>query len=141
MTHDIRRWLNAVRTLCEAKPPEPTSRDLLDAIDHADHWQLGWQLSDFELRYLGYLSVDEIGEYDDLGSWPDVETPDDLQSFRGGKFVNAPHLIASPIIIITAPDEGECHTQVGDGRGRVNYAIAHGIRLHTWHLIHKECAE
>ena len=130
----MRRWIK----LFEDVIPDPSTNDLLDAIRHADVYDEGWELSDFNLKYLGYLSVDEIGEYDDLSSWPEVETIEDLQTFRQGKFKTNKFTL-SPIIIITSPEEDECHTQVGDGRGRVNYAIAHNIKLHAWHLIHKDC--
>lgn len=129
------------------KPPKPDDKHLLDAIDHADNWQEGWTLKDFTLRYEGYLTVDDIGEFDDTYGWLEAHEPDDLRSFRQGSFAGEPREMP-PIVLITAPDEDpddpggdriRCHTQVGDGRGRVNFANVHGLRLHVWHLIHKKC--
>jgi hypothetical protein len=144
MTHApatvLRHFMNAV-TLCEAdQVPQPDPVHMRDAIQHADWSDAGWTETDFTLRYLGLLSADDIEEFDDFSSWVDVENPADLEGFRGGSFAKASrNAQMPPIIIITAPDEGECHTQIGDGRGRVNWAVAHNAKLHAWHMIHKDC--
>lgn len=119
-------------------PPKPEQRHLLDAIEHANLYGEKWTLADFELKYEGYLSVDEIGNFDDLSSWVEVDDVDDLHGFRQGSWNTGPKNVP-PIVVITAPDEGHCHTQIGDGRGRVNFANAHGLKLHVWHLIYKDC--
>lgn len=148
VTHPMRSLMK----LCEmfpspsAEPPRPDPQHMRDAVEHAlncDDWTGHYRvdLNEFILSYLGYLSPAEIEQYDDFGSWVDVETPDDLANFRQGSFADAASdAQMPPIIVITAPDEGRCHTQIGDGRGRVNWAVAHNVRLHVWHMIHRDCA-
>ena len=116
--------------------PEPLPENLLDALGPLvlEH---GLHTRDFSRHYEGYLTVDEITHFDDL-TWIQVAVPGDLRSFRDGKFEWRAREMP-PIIVVTAPKSGVCHTQIGDGRGRVNFARAHGIRLHVWHLVHKDC--
>jgi hypothetical protein len=117
------------------KPPEPLFDNLFDAIGP---WVLeaGLRPRDFSLHYEGYLTVEEIGQFDDL-SWMQVKTLKDLNSFRGGEFRGRAREMP-PIIVVTAPKAGVCHTQIGDGRGRVNFVKARGLRLHVWHYVHKD---
>ena len=122
----------------EAPPPKPKPSDVLDAIEHADHEGMGWTRKDFTFRYEGYLSVDEIEGFENASGWLEVDEPVDLQTYRGGSFKGEAREMP-PIIIVTSPEEESCNTQVGDGRGRVNFANAHGLRLHVWHMIHREC--
>jgi hypothetical protein len=141
---DLRELIDLVEaanagTLVDAAVPEPLKHHLLDAIRHADAYDQGWTLADFEIAYLGLLSSDEIGQHDDLSSWVEVRDADDLSSFRNGEWDQPASVSLPPIIIITAPDEGRCHTQLGDGRGRVNFAVAHGLRLHTYHMVFQGC--
>ena len=118
------------------EPPEPLPQNLLDAVGPLvlEH---GLRPRDFSRHYEGYLTVDEISQFDDL-TWIQVTVPGDLRSFRGGEFQWKAREMP-PIIVVTAPKAGVCHTQIADGRGRVNFARAHGIRLHVWHLVHKDC--
>lgn len=119
------------------KPPEPLPENLLGAVAP---WVLehGLRPRDFSRHYEGYLTVEEISQFDDL-SWMQVRTPGDLRSFRGGAFRGEAREMP-PIIVVTAPKVGVCYTQIGDGRGRVNFAKAHNVRLHVWHLVHKDCS-
>jgi hypothetical protein len=119
------------------EPPEPLPDNLLDAIGPLvlEH---GLRARDFSRHYEGYLTVEEIKQFDDL-SWMQVTSPEDLRSFRDGAFQGKPREMP-PIIVVTAPKAGACHTQIGDGRGRVNFAKAHDIHLHVWHLVHKDCS-
>ena len=126
--------------MSEAAPPRPLPANIADAIEHADSFGGALKLRDFTLRYVGYLTVDEIGEFDDTYGWLESHEPDDMENYRQGSFKGEPREMP-PIIIISAPDDEGCHTQVGDGRGRVNFANAHGLRLHVWHLIHKKCRD
>jgi hypothetical protein len=71
-------------TLREAAIPQPLKHHLQDAIAHADAYDQGWSLNDFEIIYLGLLSAEEIGHYDDLSSWVEVTDADDLATFRNG---------------------------------------------------------
>jgi hypothetical protein len=134
--------MRELMTLVEAStPPAPRADNIADAIDHADHEGNGWSRKDFSLHYVGLLSVDEIEQYDDVSAWLEVDDEGDIDSFRSGSFAGRPTADAlPPIILITAPDEDTCHTQIGDGRGRVNYAHAMKIKLHVWNLVHRDCS-
>lgn len=117
----------------------PKKRDLLDAIEHLESFNLdqSYTLSDFRLEYLGLLKVKDIEEYDDLSSWMEVDDVDDLETFRGSSWKHHSETWLTtgvpPIVIITGPD-GE--TMVGDGRGRVNFANAHKLLIPAYHLIY-----
>lgn len=117
-------------------PLQPKREDMLDAIQHADHEGHGWTLNDFRLKYEGYLTVEELWHFDDLTGWLESSEPEDMETFRKGSFSGEAREMP-PIIVITAPDEGRPYTQIGDGRGRVNFAAAHNMRLHVWHMIFK----
>jgi hypothetical protein len=120
-----------------SKPPQPEPRHLLAAVGPL---VLEHRLNpnDFtRRRYAGYLTVAEIRQFDDL-SWLQVQTPKDLRSFRDGSF-QGPAREMPPIVVVTYPVNGLCRTEIRDGRGRVNFANAYGLRLHVWHLIHQTC--
>lgn len=124
--------------LNEAPVPKPLDNDIEDAIEHADTEGNGWDRTDFHLEYEGYMPVDDISQYDDIDGWLEVHDEEDLEDFRDGKFMNLENEPA-PIIVVVYPDEGGCHEEIGDGRGRVNYANATGTRLHVYKLTHKSC--
>lgn len=124
----------------EAPVPKPKDSDIEDAISHADTGGYGWDRTDFHLEYEGYKTVDELYDYDDIDRWLEVYDEDDLEDFRDGKFSNV-NEEPNPIIVIVFPEDGGCHEEIGDGRGRVNYANAKGIKLHVYRMIHKDCIE
>lgn len=126
--------------LFENNPPNPVRSDLEDAIGHADIDDRGWKVNDFKIEYEGYLSIDDIRNYDDIDSWIDAHDPEDLEDFRNGKFMNLKKE-PNPIIVIVTPEDGGCHEQVGDGRGRVNYANATDSKLHVYKMTHKNCVD
>ena len=119
--------------------PKPSNDDIYDAIDTAmesypEEFGENTSRSDFELSYLGKLSVDDLRNYDDIDAWTEnVEDEDELKSFRGERWKklsdewgdNPP-----PMIVVT----GERFSLVGDGRGRVTYASNKHIPLETWEL-------
>lgn len=122
--------------------PEPSYDDISDAIDHTamsfEEVDEDSSIDDFDLRYLGKLTVDELSYYDDLSAWmEDIEDEDELESFRGKQWAqmtkewgdNPP-----PVIVVT----GDTFSTIGDGRGRVTYANYKGIPLHVWELRYKE---
>lgn len=133
---------------------QPSARDLQDAIDHAsDFSSEPLSLEDFNLEFLGNLSVDDLRQYDDVNAWLDLQ-PDDFEGlsneekvaalgeFRGPKWgiMAAKWLKAGkipPIVVITTPEM----TQIGDGRGRVNVANVFGLKVPTWHLVYKGIQE
>ena len=135
----------------------PSAADLRDALEHADSYgTVGFKLSDFATEYLGDLSVAQLGQYDDLSSWMDVDPADFkglpksqrlamLEDFRGPAWASrAKRWLTEgipPIVIVTTPDpDGEWErviTQIGDGRGRVNFAAAMGMRIPTWLLTYR----
>ena len=119
--------------------PKPSNDDIYDAIETATETypeEFGEDVSrsDFELNYLGKLSVDDLRQYDDIDSWmEDVEDEDELKSFRGEKWKKLSDTWGDnppPIIVVT----GERFSLVGDGRGRVTYASYKHIPLETWEL-------
>lgn len=134
---------------------KPSSRDIADAIQHADSYGTAdWDSSDFSLNFLGNLTASEVGQYDDLSSWMELRSKDFeglslkekmqlLADFRGKKWAERASTWLKdgipPIVIITYPDEdsGQPNTVIGDGRGRVNFASAFNIRVPTWELTHK----
>ena len=134
----------ANRKLAAAVPPRASERDMLDAIQHADvYGDQGWTLDDFTITPLGEVSMDRISEFDDFSSWVDVDPSDyeglsveerieKLSEFRGPKWsARAERWLKEgvpPIVVIDAPDsEGGLHEQIGDGRGRINFALAMGL--------------
>jgi hypothetical protein len=119
-----------------AEPPQAKASDLLSAFGPLV-LERGLKPKDFTRRYEGYLMVDEIRQFDDL-AWMQVRTPEDLISFRHGAFDGPPREMP-PIVVATYPANGSVLTEIRDGRGRVNFANAYGLRLHVWRLIHKTC--
>jgi hypothetical protein len=134
-------------------------RDLLDAIQHADiYGDHGWTLEDFEIKDLGEIPISKLHEYDDLSSWVDIEEGeydelstderlDRLNEFRGESWANKARLWLDngipPIVVISAPMVSEhefyLYTQIGDGRGRVNFAHAMGIKtIPAVHMIYRK---
>lgn len=133
-----------------------SQQDMLHAIEHASNGQQPWGLDDFQVVDLGQITYDDLRHFDDLGSWLDFEhgelvdaSPEELEAelahFRGIEFAErASWWLGSgfpPIVIITHPDpwgeeEGE-HTEIGDGRGRTNVAIALDLPIPATHLIYK----
>jgi hypothetical protein len=121
---------------------QPKKEDLLDAIEHANHYGEDWSLKDFTLKFEGMYDIEDLYEFDDLSAWLETEEDDEesLEDFRGEAWAmmakrwgkNIP-----PIVVITAPSEGSLYTRIGDGRGRINYANVYGYKLPVWHLIWK----
>lgn len=137
---------------------KPSLKDLGDAIDHADIDGVGWDLNDFSLTFLGNLSLDDIGQYDDLSSWLELDPRDfrglsvkdkarELAGFRGMEWAQRSlewlRTGIPPIVVIEYPDpeEGVPTTVIGDGRGRTNFAAAFGLTIPTWKLTHKSLVE
>ena len=131
------RFVNKV-----ASHPLPKKEDLEDAIQHADiYGDQGWVIEDFDIEFLGYLTTDEISQYDDFSSWIDVEPNEELdESFRGSEWLHRSQqwneANTPPVIVISAPvvSENELYTQIGDGRGRINFAVSKGIKLPVYHM-------
>jgi hypothetical protein len=128
-------------------PPQAVESDLLDAIEHADvYGDQGWTLDDFDVRYVGPKSLSAIRQYEDWGGWIDTAPEDyadlspeerlaQLEGFRGKKWAErAAHWYATgkvpPVVAIEAPivSEDQLDWQLGDGRGRINFALAMGLR-------------
>lgn len=128
-----------------ARPPvmvrtNPAERDLEDALCHANDIEgHDLQLSDFEVVDLGTVSLDEVAQYDDFSSWVEVDPRDyrglssaerieQLADFRGPEWAERTRRWLStgipPIVLVETPT----FQAVGDGRGRVNFAFAMGLR-------------
>lgn len=128
--------------------PEVSKPDLLDAIQHADMsgGDQGWVLDDFDTKYLGELTISQIKKYDDVDPWlefdagelkglPEAKARERLTSYRGSAFADRAMTwvktgLFPPVVIISAPTVSESYleTMVGDGRGRINVAVAFGIK-------------
>lgn len=123
-----------------AKPTPVRPQDLVDALDHVqDLVDRPLSLSDFAQSPVKAVPIDDLWEYDDLSSWPEWqprdliyldadERFDELVSFRGEAWamraarwtpVNMP-----PIVLV---ETREGYAAIGDGRGRVSYAIGMGF--------------
>ena len=124
------------------QPPKPKQEDMQDALEmvresYPEEME-DKELEDFDLEYLGLLSVADIGHYADLSSWMEEFDEDDVEgmkSFRGEEWFNRMENFAKndtipPIIVV----EDETFTDVGDGRGRVTYANWKNIPLHVYKL-------
>lgn len=140
MSQDLRSLINnLVSESINKELVKPSKRDLLDALDHAssvlnDDEQLS--LDQFELKFLGNLSVDQLKNYDDIDPWLDLSSDDkgDYSSFRGSEWQQRSKSWQSqgiPPIVIVSTANG---TVVGDGRGRINYANMMGMKVPTWEL-------
>ena len=136
---------------------KPSRRDLLNAVEHASvsSSEEDFSLEDFDLEYLGNLTRDELSYYDSFSGWLDIEEGDfsdateeerfdELEHFRGEEWAKRALLWLEtgkipPIVVITYPSDDSFMTEIGDGRGRVNFANLFDIeRLEVWHLKHKD---
>lgn len=144
--------------MSRAVVPLPSTIDLENALEHfysvANSEEFGMHTPDeFDLRYLGMLSVKQLKKYDDVSSWLETD-PDEykgqglfdklegLRDFRGDEWAEmaAQWLIKGipPIVIVTAPDEnGMLYTVIGDGRGRVNFAHLMEKKVPAYEMIYK----
>lgn len=135
--------------VCRTDPP--LECDLLAAIEHASESD-DWALDDFNLHFEGCLSVDELYKFDDVDAWLELSAEefegeplqakkDALTAFRGKAWANmAMNWLRTgvpPVVVITATCDEGATTQIGDGRGRVNFAAIMGLKLPVWHLVFK----
>jgi tRNA nucleotidyltransferase/poly(A) polymerase len=141
----------AKRFIKAASSTQPSHKDLMDALDHADTYKdEEFSLKDFSLKFEGNLSPKELLKFDSL-DWMDLDPratshdPEELDNFRGKDWITRARTWEKtgipPIVVITAPDlheNGKLFTQIGDGRGRVNFAALTGMKLPTWHLIYNK---
>ena len=134
----------------KANEPYVKRQDLLDAIDHASEGEFDWTINDFDIKYLGMLSAEDLYYYDSL-DWKDFEEEelvglskeeihDELAGFRGEDWADmAMDWLDSgipPIVVIEAPDpqEGDMNVRIGDGRGRTNFALALDMKLPVYYM-------
>lgn len=137
-----------LRSNPDVRRPRPRARaeDMLDAIQHADvYGDQGWTLDDFTILPMGEVPLSRVLGYEDC-AWLDVDPKDFAgmsteerlaelsSSFRGPKWAaRAAEWLSEgvpPIVVIDAPvvDEAHLYRQIGDGRGRVNFALAMGLK-------------
>ncbi len=130
--------------------------DLTDAIQHANILDEPWELADFNVKSLRDVPREKFWSIEDVDSWLDIR-PEDvkglsqeerwtvLAGFRGEAWAQRAKAWMvedmPPIVLITTPDcnSGVCdakktYTQIGDGRGRINFAVAMG--LHKLPAVH-----
>lgn len=118
---------------------QPSKQDILDAINHASEvFDIEKQkFNKTKLRFLGNLSLIELNKYDDLNSWLEL-SPDDSNnyaSYRGHDWEERSkkwNIEGIPPVIIVTSSKGSV---VGDGRGRINFANMHNLKVPTWELV------
>jgi hypothetical protein len=136
---------------------KPSESDIADALEEAEESQTFDRISDFsrdnfELRYVGELSVKELKRFDDIDPWldfgigeHDLETREEkieaLQSFRGREWASrAVRWLDTgipPIVIVAEKDRRGYQTHIGDGRGRTNFAALFNRKLQVWMLVYR----
>lgn len=140
----------AKRFIKTASSNRPSDKDLMDAIQHASiENDESWNIKDFDLRFEGNLTARQLQEFDSL-DWMDIDprakdhSQDSLDDFRGKGWIERARKWQTegipPIVVITAPSpyqENHMETQIGDGRGRVNFATMTGMKIPVWHLVFK----
>lgn len=108
----------------------PSDRDISDAIFTAQEEELvpmDSDLSDFELEFLGNMRPGELEQFDDIHSWAQ---DDDM--FRGKEWLHrAENWKEIPPIVVVEKDG---RTIIGDGRGRITFALMRDMAVPTWIL-------
>jgi hypothetical protein len=118
-------------------PPPPIDPDDMYLIVGRLTLDHHMNIREFTQKYLGELSVAEILQLDPgLSRYLEARTPADLQKFRQGSFARRTGVMP-PVVLVTLPRNGEPHTELFEGRGRVNWANAHRRKLHVWHLVYR----
>lgn len=115
--------------------------DLEDALDHASDFSDGpLSFADFQATRPSLMPIRKLYHYDDVSAWAEwsagelrdldeEERFDELVHFRGERWAKMAErwkkpADMSPIVII----ETASMSFIGDGRGRVSYAIGMGWR-------------
>ena len=88
------------------QPPEPKQADMRDALEmvresYPEEME-NKELEDFDLTYLGKLSVDEIGQYADLSSWMEEFDKDDVEGMKRFRAIVRSGLIVWKILLRAA---------------------------------------
>lgn len=121
--------------------PNPNSRldrDIADALDHMqDLSEAPLRLKDFEVVGPVATPIGELDQYDDIAPWAPWDRGElirmaaeerraELEGFRGTEWAARASRWTSqtvpPIIVVDSPEI----VGIGDGRGRVSYAIGMG---------------
>lgn len=129
-------------------PPPASAQHVEDALEHVQDECPDPRVISQEERW---MTLDGIGEYDDLSSWPewrrgeflDLDDRDvraELDSFRGSGFARAAQgwIRGEPmptIVVVVTPE----NTLVGDGRGRVSVALAAELEPLPVSIVTVEC--
>lgn len=104
--------------------------DIDAALDHMSDFEVHLNKSNISVTDPMMIPMRQLGEYDDLSSWLDLDSGSDEQEvkdFRGVRWAALAGQWTSPqqmppIVIVEAPNA----VAIADGRGRVNYATAMG---------------
>jgi hypothetical protein len=102
--------------------------DIDAALDHMSDYDSDLNRSNVAVTEPMMIRMQDLGQYDDLSSWLDLDSgadAQDIRSFRGSGWADRAEQWASPeqmppIVIVEAPNM----VAIADGRGRVNYATA-----------------
>lgn len=119
--------------------PDPfrfVSRDISDALDHLSDFTAGPKLSDYNSVRQAKVPVSEVLAYDDYSAWgewepgelaelDEAELRDALTGFRGSAWADRVLKWQEEGIpaVVVFPAEGV----IGDGRGRLSFAVGMGI--------------
>lgn len=104
--------------------------DVDAALDHMSDFDVNLNKSNISVTEPMMIRMRDLGQYDDLSGWLDLDSgsdEQDIRSFRGAGWAalaekwKAPEQMP-PIVIVEAPNM----VAIADGRGRVNYATAMG---------------
>jgi len=104
--------------------------DIDAALEHMSDFEVDLNKGNISVTEPLMIPMRDLGEYDDLSSWLELDSgadEQDVRSFRGPRWAERAERWASPqqmppIVIVEAPNA----VAIADGRGRVNYATAMG---------------
>jgi hypothetical protein len=135
----LERLAGKAKKAAEAPSPFRNMRkDIADALEHVQE-SFGFDEACFAIDLRPSMPLQKIIDHDDYSAWGEYkhghltkgfdegEWMEELSSFRGAEWAERAFTWKSsqdvPAVVIVISREG---TAIGDGRGRVNYAMSRG---------------